>query len=192
MENKKNWINNLERDKDNINDYNKNKIYDSNISANNKIENKFNLNKNINSNEAIYNNFMKKKSNELNNIFYNPQNSIFQGEDNKLYAMNPYSPNIIKNNNFEIENNFNKLFVSNENNIANYNNIISNNRINNNTLNNQNILNNNNNRDFISKYFDSLSPISPIKNAVESPNNKILSPINGLLTSDILIVFNVN
>ena len=182
LENKKNWINNLEREKDNINDYNKNKIYDSNISANNKIENKFNLNKNINSNEAIYNNFMKKKSNELNNIFYNPQNSIYQGEDNKLYAMNPYSPNIIKNNNFEIENNFNKLFVSNENNIANYNNIISNNRINNNTLNNQNILNNNNNRDFISKYFDSLSPISPIKNAVESPNNKILSPINGLLS----------
>ena len=49
-------------------------------------------------------------------------------------------------------------------------------------MNNQNILNNNNNRDFISKYFDSLSPISPIKNAVESPNNKILSPINGLLS----------
>lgn len=184
LDNKKSWINNLERDKDNINDYNKNKVYDSNISANNKIENKFNINQNINSNEAIFNNYMRQKSNEFNNMLYNPQNSIYQGEDNKLFGMNPYSPNKIKNNNFESENNFNKLFVSNENNIANYNNIIPNNRINNNALNNQNILNNNNNnnRDFISKYFDSLSPISPIKNPVESPNNKILSPINGLLS----------
>lgn len=172
LDNKKSWVN----------DYNKNKVYDSNISASNKVENKFNFNQNINSNEIIYNNIMKQKSNEFNNMIFNPQNSIYQGEDNKLYGMNiPYSPNIIKNNNFEIENNFNKLF-SNENNMINYNNnIIINNALNNNVLNNNNIFNNNNNRDFISKYFDSLSPISPIKNAVESPNNKILSPIAGLL-----------
>ena len=179
LDNKKPLINNLEREKDNIKDYNKNKVFDSN----NKFENKFNINQNINSNEAIYNNYIKQKNNKFNNIFYNPQNSIYQVEDNKIYAMNiPYSPNIKKNNIFDSENNFNKVFVSNENNFVNYNNIMSNNRINNNILNNQNILNNNNNRDFISKYFDSLSPISPIKNAVESPNNQIFSPINSLLS----------
>ena len=82
LDNKKSLINNIERD--NINDYNKNKVFDSNISANNKIENKFNINQNINSNEVIYNNYIKQKSNEFKNIFYNPMNSIYQVEDNKI------------------------------------------------------------------------------------------------------------
>ena len=184
LDNKKSLINNLEKEKDNnIKDYNKNKVFDNNISDNNKIENKFNINQNINLNEAMYNNYIKQKSNEFNNIFYNPQNSIYQIEDNKIYAMNThYIPNIKKNNIYDSEHNFHNFFVSNENNFVNYNNIMSNNRINNNVLNNQNILSNNNNRDFISKYFDSLSPISPIKNVVESPNNQIFSPINSLLS----------
>ena len=181
LDNKKSWIKNLERNKENINDYSKNKVSNSNISFSDKIENKFNINQNVNSHEAIYNNYMKQKNNEFNNMFFNSQNNIYHGIDNKLYAMNKlYSPNIIKNHNFDYENNFKKLFV--ENNIVNYNNIISNNRYNNNGLNNQNILNNNNNRDFISKYYDSLSPISQIRNAVESPNNKILSSFTGLLS----------